>query len=77
WSSATTSIATINSSGVVTGVTAGTSVIKYVATNASGCKDSTSTTVTVNDNPTVAAITGTTSVCVNSTTALSSTTTGG
>ncbi len=78
WSSATTSVATVNSStGVVTGVAAGTSVIKYVVTNASGCKDSASTTVTVNINPTVNALTGTQTVCVGSTTTFSSTTTGG
>ena len=78
WSSATTSVATINSStGVVTPVAAGTSVIKYVVTNASGCKDSVSTTVTINTNPTVNALTGTQTVCPNATTTFSSTTTGG
>lgn len=78
WSSATTSVATINSStGLVTGVAAGTSVIKYVVTNGSGCKDSVSTTITVNSNPTVNALTGTQTVCVGNTTTFSSTTTGG
>jgi len=78
WTSGTTSVATVNSStGVVTGVAAGTSAIKYVVTNASGCKDSTSTTVTVNSNPTVNALTGTQTVCVNATTTFSSTTSGG
>jgi hypothetical protein len=38
WTSGTPSIATINSSGVVTGVAAGTSVISYTVTNASGCQ---------------------------------------
>lgn len=77
WSSATTSVATVNSSGVVAGVAAGTSVIKYIVTNANGCKDSASTTVTVNTNPTVNALTGTQTVCAGSTTIFSSTTTGG
>ncbi len=77
WSSATTSVATINSSGVVTGITAGTSVIKYVVTNASGCKDSASTTITVNANPTAPNITGTLLTAVGLTTTLNSSTSGG
>jgi len=77
WSSASTSVATINASGVVTGVAAGTSVIKYVVTSASGCKDSASTTITVNANPTLAATTGFTLTAVGLTTTLSNATTGG
>jgi uncharacterized protein YjdB len=77
WKSVSTGVATISAGGVVTGVAAGTSVIRYTVTNGSGCIDSVTTTVTVNALPTIAAITGTTSVCVAKTTTLSSTTTGG
>ena len=78
WTSATTSVATINSStGVVTPVAVGTSVIKYLVTNASGCKDSVAATVTINALPVVAALTGTQTVCVGSTTTFNSITIGG
>jgi hypothetical protein len=77
WTSGTPAIATINANGVVTGVTAGTSVVSYTITNASGCSTTTTLTVTVNAAPTVAAITGTAALCVGSNTTLSSTTTGG
>ena len=77
WTSATPAIATINGNGVVTGVAAGTSVVSYTVTNASGCATTTTQTVTVNAAPTIAGITGTAALCVGSNTTLSSTTTGG
>ena len=79
WSSSNTSIATVNSStGVVTGVAAGTTTITYTtAANGNGCINTASATVTVNASPTVAAITGATGTTVGSTTQLASTTTGG
>src|SRR6185295_4874531 len=49
WVSASTGVATVNSSGVVTGVSAGTSVITYK--NSNGC--TTTATVTVNALPTI------------------------
>ena len=74
WSSGSTGIATINaSSGLVTGVSAGTSSITYAVTNVCGTISVTST-ITVNPLPTVAAITGSTNVCVGSTTQLANTT---
>ncbi len=63
WSSVTPSVATISAGGVVTGVLAGTSTISYTL---GGC--AATAVVTVNTQPT--AITGTTSVCVGSVTAL-------
>jgi hypothetical protein len=55
WSSASTDVATVDaSSGVVTGVTAGTALITYTFTNGGGCTNSISNTVTVTDLPTVA-----------------------
>jgi uncharacterized protein YjdB len=74
WSTSAASKATVNSSGVVTGVAAGTATITYTVTNSSGCVTAVSQAVTVNALPTVADITGTASVCVGSTTTLSSTT---
>ena len=63
WASSDASVATITSSGVVTGVAAGTTTITY--TNDNGC--SITETVTVNALPT---ITGTSTVCVGSTVTL-------
>ncbi|MCF8448534.1 MAG: Ig-like domain-containing protein [Taibaiella sp.] len=71
WTSSNTSKATINSStGVATGVSAGTTTIIY---GLAGC--TTSAVVTVMATP--AAITGTLALCSGSTTALASATTGG
>jgi uncharacterized protein YjdB len=70
WSSANTSIATV-SAGTVTGVSAGTAVISYTL----GASCSVTTVVTVNLSP--AAITGTPTVCIGLTTALSDATLGG
>ncbi|MBL7692828.1 MAG: hypothetical protein JNM41_14640, partial [Flavipsychrobacter sp.] len=70
WSSGATGVASVGSTGIVTGVSAGTATISYIV---SGCVRT--TTVTVLTAP--SAITGTMSVCVGSTTPLSSTPTGG
>ena len=75
WSSSNAN-ATVNSSGVVTGVTAGSSTISYAVSNSCGTTTVT-TDVTISDLPSVAAITGTTSVCAGSTTALANATGGG
>lgn len=78
WSSSDGSIATINSSGVVTGVSAGTVDITYTtAPNANGCTNSATKTITVNPLPTITQITGTTSLCMGTTTNLSNATPGG
>lgn len=71
WSSSNTSVATVDAStGVVSGISAGTTIISYVL-------DSVLTkTVTVTINPTPP-ITGTFTVCVGGTTALSNAATGG
>jgi hypothetical protein len=44
--------ATVNASGLVTGVTAGTAVISYTVTSGAGCVTAVTTTVTVNALPT-------------------------
>ena len=77
WTSGSTGIATVNSSGLVTGVAQGTSVITYTVTNGNGCVASQTATVTINPLPVVNAITGTLSACIGNTTQLASTTPGG
>ena len=77
WSSGTPAVASINSSGLVTGLTAGTSLITYTVTNGNGCISTQTATVTINALPVVAAITGTLTACIGNTTQLSSTTSGG
>ncbi|MES2701288.1 MAG: Ig-like domain-containing protein [Bacteroidota bacterium] len=77
WTSANTAQATINaSSGVVTGVAAGTALISYQFTD--GCGVGTTTqVVTINPLPSAGAITGTATVCVSGTTTLGNSTSGG
>ncbi len=76
WSSASTGIATISTTGVITGVAAGTAVISYAVTNACGTATVTRS-ITVNSPTTVAAITGTTTVCSGGTVTLADATSGG
>ncbi len=78
WSSDNTSVATVNATGVVTGVSAGTANITYTtAANSNGCTNSTTTSVTVNALPVVAAITGNFNVCTTYTSQLSDATANG
>ena len=75
WSSKFTSIATINSSGIVTGVSLGTDVISYSVSNS--CFTSVVTYSVTVTNIVIAPITGTMAMCSGSTTALTDVTTGG
>ncbi len=78
WSSLNPAIATVSSTGQVTGIAAGSATIRYTVTNAGGCSNFTSTVVTVNALPaTPAVIGGSTSLCQGSTSTLTETTTGG
>jgi uncharacterized protein YjdB len=77
WSSSNTAVATVNNSGLVTAVSAGTTTISYMVTNASGCTTTVTKDITVNANPVVAAIAGNSAVCVGSTISLSNATSGG
>lgn len=70
WSSGNTSVATVSTSGTVTGISAGTAGISY--TIASGCSSVVEMTVTP-----VPTITGSLLVCQGATSALSSDATGG
>jgi hypothetical protein len=76
WSSSNTGVATVNSSGVVSGVSAGTATISYTATGSYGA-GTTTRIVTVNPLPNAGTITGTATVTAGSTTTLSNATTGG
>jgi uncharacterized protein YjdB len=71
WSSSNETNATVDGSGVVSGIAAGTTTISY--TSSLGCSRTTIVTV----RPLPAAIAGTTSACIGSTTVLSDATTGG
>ena len=72
WTSGSTGVATIDATGLVTGVgTGGTAIITYSL--GSGCI----ATLEITVNPTPAAITGTLSVCVGSVTSLTDATAGG
>jgi uncharacterized protein YjdB len=71
WSSSDGTKATVNTTGIVTGVALGTSTITYTVTT--GCY--TTAMVTVNAGP--SAITGTLSACTGNTTTLGNATTGG
>ncbi|HOY33479.1 MAG TPA: hypothetical protein PKW80_16495, partial [Bacteroidales bacterium] len=76
WSSSDPSVAAINStSGVVTAVSAGTSLITYIVTEGN-CVSSATKTVTVTA-PITQDITGPTEICVGSTGVWTSTTSGG
>jgi hypothetical protein len=60
WSSSNTSVATVSTSGVITGVAAGTATITYTVAGNGGCADAVVTrTVTVNALPVAGNITGT------------------
>jgi hypothetical protein len=77
WSSSNAGIATVGSfNGIVSGTTAGTSIITYSVTNTCGTA-TTSTVVTVNAAPTAGSIAGTLSVCAANNTTLSNAVTDG
>jgi len=74
WASSDPSIATVDANGLVTSVSAGQVAIYYTITNSSGCSSTKLTTVTVYPIPTIEQITGTSNVCVGSTTTFTTTT---
>jgi len=76
WSTATNSVATINSTGLVTGVAAGTVTVSYVVTNTNACQKSVNTTVTVATSPTVTASANPTTVSKGLNTQLNAASTG-
>jgi hypothetical protein len=68
WSSGSPAVATIDASGVVSGLTPGNTLITYTYTNGNNCTNSISTTLTVNALPIVSAPAR---VCLGDTTQLS------
>ncbi len=76
WTSSNASIASVNSSGLVFGVSTGTAIISYTVTGACGTSYATRSQ-TVNPLPVVAAITGTTTACAGFSSALADSTAGG
>ena len=76
WSSSNIAMATVNSAGVVTGISAGTAVITYAVTVTCGTAYTTHP-VTINALPNAGAITGITTLCYGNSTTLADTATGG
>ena len=65
WTTSAPSVATVNTSGKVTGMSTGTTTITYSVTSATGCGTSQATyTVSVNDVPDAGYLDGPPSVCV-------------
>ncbi len=71
WSSSATSTASVNTSGVVHGVAAGSATISYSATNSCGT-DVATQSITVNPLPDAGSVSGATTLCVAATTTLTS-----
>ena len=76
WTSSNPLFATVNNSGLVTGVASGAAVVSYAVTNTCGTTTKTYN-ITINDVPVVGAVTGNDSVCSGSPVQLSDAITGG
>lgn len=70
WTSSDINFATVNSAGVVTGITAGAVDIIYTTAPVNGCINSVVKNITVNAVPAVTPITGSATLCVNTSTSL-------
>jgi len=76
WASSILSVALVGSTGIVSGVSAGTTTISYSVTNSCGTVSATKI-VTVNPAPNVDSISGPTSICSGGTITLTDTVSGG
>ena len=76
WSTSDAAIATIDATGTVTGIVAGSDVISYTVTNVCGTTNML-VNLTINDMPGIAPIGGTLAICGSGTTIASDATTGG
>jgi gliding motility-associated-like protein len=74
WTSSNTSVAIVDASGVVTGVTAGSVIIAYTVNGSSSCtgSDIATLSITVEPGPEAGTLSGTATVCEGNTTTLSS-----
>ena len=72
WSSSNPSVATIGSTGIVTGISGGNSTISYTVTNGNGCTRSVTYAVSVFPNPIIASA-GSSTICSGTSTTLSAT----
>jgi hypothetical protein len=79
WSSSAAGVATVNASGVVIGVAAGTATITYTVTGTGGCANAATATrtVTVTVSAVAGTLVGTQAICVGGTSTFSSTVSGG
>ena len=77
WTSSNITVATVDASGTVTGISAGTAVINYSVTNSNSCTTTNALTVTVNAPPVLNPITGNLNVCLGNTSLLVNDTDGG
>lgn len=75
WSSSTPSVATIGSTGLATGVSAGTTTISYLISTGCGSALAT-TTLNVETMPSAGVISGSTALCLGTTATLASTVSG-
>ena len=70
WTSSNTAIATVNSTGVVTGIAAGTATITYTVSGSGGCANATATlTVTINALPSAPTVSSPQLICPGNTVA--------
>lgn len=76
WKSLQPSIATINATGMVQGINAGSATIRFIASTAAGCSDSTAVNITVHPLPVMQPITGVQLLCANSSLQLANATAG-
>lgn len=77
WSSSDATIASVDASGLVSGVLDGTATISYSVTNAFNCTTIKTITITVNAVPVLNPITGDLSICLGNTSQLDNDTDGG
>ncbi len=76
WSSQNTNIATVNNTGIVTGIAAGNATIQYTLTNSCGT-DSKTFTISVNTVPTAALLSGPSTINIGINTPFTANITGG
>ena len=77
WSSVSPLVATVASTGIVSGVSAGTSIISYTVTNSCGTSAAATRVVTVNAAPGAGTISGAATVCGGATITLTDAVSGG